>query len=345
MRKLRSTRSVRTGPGELALVERIRARASGMRHRGLRLGIGDDCALLRLGPGEELCVTTDLSLTGRHFRMEWHPAEAIGHRVLARGLSDVAAMGGRPLAAFLSLGLPAEVTIAKGRQKAWADRFFDGLLELAQLHQTPLAGGDLAESPVALADIVLLGAVPRGKALLRSGAQAGDLIYVTGKLGGAAAGLELLGRQPESGRKAIAAGRIPARLRKDLQPHLFPQPRLAQGQWLLRRGMATAAIDLSDGLSTDLTHLCEESQLSAEVDAEALPVHDGATLAQALDGGEDYELLFTAPPEVRVPAAITGVSVTRIGRMIAARRGQAQISLRTGVSSQPLMPHGWEHFR
>lgn len=345
MRKIRSTRSGKTGPGERALVERIRARASGMSRRGLRLGIGDDCALLRVNPDEELCVTTDLSLTGRHFRMEWHPAEAIGHRVLARGLSDVAAMGGRPVAAFLSLGLPAELTIAKGRQKAWADRFFDGLLALAHLHQTPLAGGDLAESPVALADIVLVGAVPRGKTLLRSGAQAGDLLYVTGKLGGAAAGLELLGRQPESRHKTIAAGKIPARLHTVLQPHLFPQPRLAQGQWLLRRRAATAAIDLSDGLSTDLTHLCEESRLAAEVDAEALPVHDGATLAQALDGGEDYELLFTASPGVRVPAAIAGVPVTRIGRMMAARRGEAQVSLRTGACSQPLKPHGWEHFR
>jgi thiamine-monophosphate kinase len=336
---------VGSGPGELALVERIRRRASVMSHRGLRLGIGDDCALLRINPDEELCVTTDLSLTGRHFRMDWHPPEAVGHRVLARGLSDVAAMGGRPLAAFLSLGLPAELTTAKGRQEAWVDRFFDGLLELAGLHQTPLAGGDLAESPVPLADIVLVGAVPRGKALLRSAAQAGDLLYVTGRLGGAAAGLELLGRQPQSRRRSLAAGRIPARLRKVLQPHLFPQPRLVQGQWLLRRRAATAAIDLSDGLSTDLTHLCEESRLGAEVDAEALPIHDGATLAQALDGGEDYELLFTASPGVRFPPAIAGVPVTRIGRMTAARRGQARISLRTGSCSQLLKPHGWEHFR
>lgn len=333
------------GRGELALLRAIRRRVGRQAGLGLRLGIGDDCALLQPGPDKELCVTTDLSINGRHFRREWHPPEAIGHRVLARGLSDVAAMGGRPLAAFLSLGLPAELTAAPARQRAWVDRFFDGLLELARTSRTPLAGGDLAESPVALADIVLVGTVPRGRALLRSGACAGDLLYVTGKLGGAAVGLALLEEQPKSRREAIAAGRIPAGIRTQLEPHLFPQPRLKQGQWLMRRGAATAAIDLSDGLSTDLTHLCEESQLAAEVDAAALPMHAGAALAQALHGGEDYELLFTAPGSVQIPTMIDGVPVTRIGQMMASSRGRARITLRTASGSQPLTPHGWEHFR
>ena len=330
---------------ERAILEAIQLRAGRPHSRELRLGIGDDCALLLPRPGEELCLTTDLSIAGRHFRLDWHPPEAIGHRVLARGLSDVAAMGARPVAAFLSLGLPADRTRVRSGQRAWVDRFLDGMLELARAHQTPLAGGDLAESPLALADIVLVGAAPQGKALLRSGASAGDALYVTGQLGGAAAGLELLSRQPETRRKAIAAGRIPAGLRAPLQPHLYPQPRLRQGQWLVRRGAATAAIDLSDGLSTDLTHLCEESQLAAEVDAAALPIHAGATLVQALHGGEDYELLFTAAESVRIPATIAGVPVTRIGRMTPPRRGRARITLRTSEGSQPLMPQGWEHFR
>ena len=179
------------GPGELALLRQIRSRAGGLSQKGLSLGIGDDCALLGLRPGEEVAVTTDLSIAGRHFRLDWHPAEAIGHRVLARGLSDLAAMGARPLAAFLSLGLPLELTKA-GRKPAWVERFLDGLLALAESHKFPLAGGDLAESPLAVADIVLVGAVPRGKALLRSGARPGHLLYVTGALGGAAAGLAQL---------------------------------------------------------------------------------------------------------------------------------------------------------
>lgn len=332
-------------PGELALLRGIRKRVGRERGHDLRLGIGDDCALLLPRPDEEYCVTTDLSIAGRHFRMEWHPPEAIGHRVLARGLSDVAAMGARPVAAFLSLGVPAELTVARGRQRTWVDRFFDGLLGLARAQKTPLAGGDLAESSVALADIVLVGAAPRGRALLRSGACAGDLLYVTGTLGGAAAGLDWLAKQPASRRRGIAAGRIPGRMREALRPHLFPAPRVQQGQWLLQHGVATAAIDLSDGLSTDLTHLCEESRLVAEVDAAALPVHTGATLAQALHGGEDYELLFTAPESARMPAMIAGIPVTRIGKMRSQRRGRTRITLVTGSGSQPLIPMGWEHFQ
>ncbi len=345
MQEARDRRRQASSGGELALLERIRSRTAGSRRRGIRLGIGDDCALLQPGPYEELCVTTDLSIADRHFRLDWHPPEAVGHRVLARGLSDVAAMGARPVAAFLSLGIPAELTIARSRKRAWVDRFFDGLLGLAQEHRTPLAGGDLAESPVPLADIVVVGAVPRGRALLRSGAKPGDLLYVTGKLGGAASALELLGNLPARTRGAIAAGRIPTGLSEALQPHLYPQPRLRQGQWLMRRGAATAAIDVSDGLSTDLTHLCEESQLAAELDASALPIHAGATLAQALHGGEDYELLFTANPAACIPARIAGVQVTRIGRMVPPRRGRARISLLTGRGSQPLYAHGWEHFQ
>lgn len=331
--------------GELALLEAIRLRAGRPHSRELRLGIGDDCALLLPRAGEEFCLTTDLSIAGRHFRLDWHPPEAIGHRVLARGLSDVAAMGARPVAAFLSLGLTAKLTSGKRGQRAWVDRFLDGMLELARTHRTPLAGGDLAESPLALADIVLVGAAPRGKALLRTGARAGDLLYVTGKLGGAAAGLELLGQLSAEKRRAIARGKTPASLRTLLQPHLFPQPRLRQGQWLLRHGAATAAIDLSDGLSTDLTHLCEESQLAAEVEAAALPIQADATLAHALHGGEDYELLFTAAQSVRIPSMIAGVPVTRIGSMKPHQRGRATITLRTSEGSQPLMPQGWEHFR
>ena len=136
-------------------------------------------------------MTTDLSIEGRHFRLDWHQPEAVGHRTLARGLSDLAAMGARPVSAFLSLGLPRNLTTATTGQPAWVDRFLQGFLELAEACQTPLAGGDLAESPMVVADIVLVGAVPRGKALLRSGARADDLLYVTGSLGGAAAGLVL----------------------------------------------------------------------------------------------------------------------------------------------------------
>jgi thiamine-monophosphate kinase len=334
--------------GELALLSRIRARIGSGGGAGVRLGIGDDCALLGVRAGEELAVTTDLSIAGRHFRLDWHPPEVVGHRTLARGLSDLAAMGARPVAAFLSLGLPPElVQKAKAGSAAWAhpwiDGFYDGLLALAESHKTPLAGGDLAESPVAVADVVLVGAVRRGRALLRSGARAGDLLYVTGTLGGAAAGLarlsELAGKSKPTGRL-----RIPASMKAALQAHLYPQPRIAQGLWLARRGAATAALDVSDGLSTDLNHLCEESGVAADVDAAALPIAPGATLQQALNGGEDYELLFTAAPGTRIPRVIAGVPVTRIGRIARKSKGRSPATLATAQGSQPLTPSGWEHF-
>jgi thiamine-monophosphate kinase len=164
----------RNGQGELALLERIRQRASRTTTGGIRLGIGDDCALLTLKSGEEVAITTDLSIEKRHFRIEMHPPEAVGHRTLVRGLSDIASMGARPLAAFLSLGLPRELTLRKGRKPAWIDAFFDGFFRLAGQFNTPLAGGDLAESPIGLADIVVIGAVPKGKALLRNAARPGD---------------------------------------------------------------------------------------------------------------------------------------------------------------------------
>jgi thiamine-monophosphate kinase len=350
-------------PGELNLIRLIRSRAVGPLPPELRLGIGDDCALLRPGPDEEIAVTTDLSIAGRHFRIDWHPPESVGHRTLARGLSDLAAMGARPVAAFLSLALPpALVQNAKARDRrrsgslagTWIERFLDGFLSLARVHHTPLAGGDLAQSTVAVADIVLAGAVGRGRALLRSGARPGDTIYVTGALGAAAAGLARLARLaatlkklPRSRRQSLP--RIPVKGNALLTAHLYPTPRIAQGLWLARNALATAAIDLSDGLSTDLTHLCEESGVAAEVNAAALPIAPGATAAYALNGGEDYELLFTASPRARVPAAIEGVPVTAIGRILASPGGASRtstpaVTLITPKGAFPLTPQGWQHF-
>jgi thiamine-monophosphate kinase len=336
--------------GELALLRQIRARVGQVSGTALRLGIGDDCALLRTRPGEELAITTDLSIAGRHFRLDWHPAQSVGHRAFARGLSDLAAMGARPVAAFVSLGLPRELTVATGHRQSWVESFFDGLLALAATHKTPLAGGDLSESPIPVADIVLVGAVSRGRALLRSTARSGDLLYVTGTLGGAAAGLarlaELAGPSLPTEKNSLRQRllRVPKKLEALLAPQLYPQPRIAQGLWLVRNSRASAAIDLSDGLSTDLAHLCEESGVAAEVDAGSLPIHRSATLAQALNGGEDYELLFTAPPTASVPKKIAGVPVARIGRILSTRRNGPAVTLITPRSHEPLKPQGWQHF-
>jgi thiamine-monophosphate kinase len=338
--------------GERELIANIRERAgqiqvAGRKGRVLHLGIGDDCAVLRPRTGEELVVTTDLSLENVHFRRDWHPPQSVGHRCLARGLSDLAAMGARPEAAFLSLALPAELTGYHKRSpyKTWMQAFFDGLMALAERYRVPLAGGDLAKSPSgvnrapgwAVADIVLLGSVPTGRSLLRSGARPGDLIYVTGSLGGSAAELLALERHPAAFRKKDKAGQG--------HPHLYPEPRLAVGRKLMRRRLATAAIDLSDGLSTDLAHLCEESGLAAEIEVESLPVDARATLEQALHGGEDYELLFTADPETVVPSSLGGVLVHAIGRMKKPGRGPLVQMSQSGGKRTALAPGGWEHFR
>lgn len=329
--------------GELALLETIRARAAGVGQKraksSIQLGIGDDCALLRLRAGEELAVTTDLSIEGRHFRLDWHPPESVGHRALARGLSDLAAMGAKPVAAFLSLGLPRELTIADGSAKRitpWVERFLDGLLALASEQDVPLAGGDLAESPLAVADIVLNGSVPYGNALLRSGAKPGDRIYVTGSLGGAAAELAALEKSPQSFSNSNRAS--------NSSPHLYPQPRVAQGLWLRKRGLASAAMDLSDGLSMDLARLCAESGVAAEIQASSIPTGQGATLEMALHGGEDYELLFTAPASAHLPKNIAGVAITAIGRILPAKRLKPRVSLQTEAGLIALEPRGWEHF-
>jgi thiamine-monophosphate kinase len=331
--------------GELALLSTIRRRTAELArstkaHPSVRLGIGDDCALLRLRGGEELAVTTDLSIEGRHFRLDWHPPESVGHRTLARGLSDLAAMGARPVAAFLSLGLPRELTMTSDDAPPWVERFLDGLLALAAEYDVPLAGGDLAESPLAVADIVLTGAVPRGNAMLRSGAKAGDRIYVTGSLGGAAAELQALGASPQAFVNSTSASKT--------APHLYPQPRIAQGLWLRKRGLVTSAMDLSDGLSTDLARLCVESDVAAEVDATALPLNQSGdrqtTLAMALHGGEDYELLFTAPASAKLPRSIAGVPITAIGRVLPMNSRKPMVSLLTEKGDEPLEPHGWEHF-
>jgi thiamine-monophosphate kinase len=323
-----------TGPAKLR-------QAGKTRSRYVFTGIGDDCAVLWQAPGMESLVTTDFSLEGIHFRRDWHSPESIGHRCLARGLSDIAAMGGEPVAAFLSLAVPRDLP------QAWVGRFLRGLIRLADKLGVTLAGGDTAESPAGiLADIVVVGTAPAGKSVLRSGARPGDRIFVTGKLGGSAAAVA-----------CMSAGQIKDGPKKKLNPqdfqrgyprHFYPEPRIAIGCMLLEKGLASAMIDTSDGLSTDLAHLCEESRVGAELDAALIPRARVGKPARevdfdlALHGGEDYELLFTAHPGKHVPKRIAGVALTQIGRITRSRK----VVLRdaAGVAHE-LEPKGWEHFR
>jgi thiamine-monophosphate kinase len=303
---------------ELGRIDRIRRLAGAPRGSGVVLGIGDDCAIFRQrGATDDLVFTTDMLIEDVHFRRETHRPEDAGWKALARGLSDIAAMGATPRFCLVSLAL------APWADAGWVDGFYRGLLRLARREKTVLAGGDLGRAAKVMCDIVVCGSVPRGRALRRAGAHAGDGIYVSGALGGSALGLSQLGLEIGSGK---------ARRR-----HLKPEPRIALGRFLREKVRATAAMDLSDGLSLDLRRLGLESGLSAVI--EAPPVFPGASLEQALDGGEDYELLFTAGTRARVPGSFEGLLLTRIGTM---RKGRPGAVLLDGA---PLPPLGYDHFR
>ena len=325
---------------ERELIARVRRLSRTAAGSGVVRGIGDDCAVLRPPRGHELLVTTDFSLENVHFRRDWHPADAVGHRCLARGLSDIAAMGGVPLAAFLSLALPA------GLPQAWVEGFLRGFTRLARRYKVPLAGGDTAQSPAdagILADVVVTGSVPRGKAVPRSGARSGDDIFVTGNLG---AGIAVLQELQSGG--AAAPRRLLAKAAAKNSPqrkHFYPQPRLETGRWLRERGLVSAMIDISDGLSTELSHLGEESGAGAWIAQPAVPVAPGANLEQALHGGDEYELLFTAPAAKhnRIPGRIAGTPIHWIGT-VTGKRGLWLVAPDLKSRSE-LAVKGWQHFR
>ena len=298
---------------ELGILARLRRKIPSLAGSGLVRGIGDDCAVFRPRASEDLVFTTDMLIEDVHFRRATHPAAALGHKTLARGLSDIAAMGADPRFCLLSVALPGWV------DEKWIDQFYRGFLRLAKAHRVILAGGDLARAANLICDIVVCGSVPKGTALVRDGAWPGDAIYVSGRLGVSALGL--------------ATGEGTAWRR-----HLLPSPRVVLG-WFLRETLhATAAMDLSDGLSLDLHRLCLESGLSAEIDT-PLPVFRGATPEQALHGGEDYELLFTVRPDTAVPARFENTPLTRIGTI---QKGKPGLIRYLG---KPLEPLGYDHFR
>ena len=334
-------------PGETELIKRI-ARSVPSRPRSaggseLRVGIGDDAAVLRPQParrggrGVEWVLTCDAFLENVHFLARAHPPRVVGYKALARATSDLAAMGAVPRFFLLSLALPSH------RTGPWLDGFLAGMAHAARRFGLVVAGGDTARHPTVVVNITVLGDIESGRAVTRSGARPGDLLYISGRLGGAQLGLELVLRGLERQR----------RWRRLLRPHLYPALRLALGQWLSRRRIASAMIDTSDGLSTDLEHLCRASGVGARLWGACIPtvavpaaLRDRGLdpLALALHGGEDYELLFTAPRRFRklIPKVFQSTSITLIGEIVRSRR-VLLVGAEGGTTL--LVPRGWDHFR
>jgi thiamine-monophosphate kinase len=328
---------------ERSLLNRIRRAVLSAGEEGsgnVRLGIGDDAAIVRPRRGRELAVSSDFLIEGVHF-LSSYPPKAIGYKALARGVSDLAAMGAEPLGFLLNLALPRERT---GR---WLDRCLRGLEAAARKLRIPLIGGDLATSQEIAICIVVFGDGRANRMVRRGGARPGDLIYVSGKLGGARLGLEIIRKRRDRRRDASAL----------LAPHYYPQPRLQLGAWLTEHQVASAMMDISDGLSIDLGRLCEASHVGAIIEAAQIPIvgiseawrrrlklAPGASLGYALNGGDDYELLFTVPRR-HVPAlkqAPNQVPLTCIGEVTRDRR--LRIVDEAG-RKLPLKPKGWDHFR
>jgi thiamine-monophosphate kinase len=318
--------------GEFELIDRYFTRPA-RPVRGVTLGIGDDCAVLTQAPGMQLCVSSDMLVEGRHFLPTVSPVR-LGHKALAVNLSDLAACGAEPLAFTLALALPRP-------DEAFLAGFSEGLFALADRHGIELVGGDTTAGPLNLC-ITVIGQVPAGQALLRSGAQAGDELWVSGTLGDARAALEVFRGTLDAGGEVFAAWR---------RAMECPEPRVALGQRL--RGVASSAIDVSDGLLGDLAHILRRSGVGARIDVDALPRSAAlATLAPAmqreclLHGGDDYELLFSAaPPQhdaVLRAARDAGVAVTRIGRI---EPGLALLVVDAAGQPLDVAPGGFDHFK
>jgi thiamine-monophosphate kinase len=299
----------------------------------LTLGIGDDAALVRVRPRHEIIITTDMSIEGVHFESRFHPPKATGHRALARSLSDVAAMGGTPRYALISLAL------SKSYTQVWLKQVYSGLFALAHRFGVAVIGGDTAvTSGPTMLDVIVTGEVPRRQALLRSGAKVGDLIFVSGRLGMAALGLRLL----------LSGSRIHKPAEKSaLRAHLFPQPQCELGRFLSERRLASAMMDISDGLSIDLRRLCDSSGVGAELFAEQIPMpalpDQNDALKLALHGGEDYQLLFTvsAKQAAKIPQRFGKIPLHCIGEI---QTSKAINLVTADGKTRALKPEGWDHF-
>jgi thiamine-monophosphate kinase len=330
--------------GEFHFLERLRNETEKYNARfpakNLKLAIGDDCAVVAQNAKKDLVITADLLVEDVDFRLAWTRAEFVGHKALAVSLSDVAAMGATPLWALVAIGVP---------QKIWktdfVENFYAGWFRLAKKFNVQLAGGDVSQTPDRIViDSIVAGETKKNRAILRSGARVGDLIYVTGKLGAAAAGLRLLENgfrfEPEKAWRANLFRR-----------QLAPSPQIEIGSKLAEHNLATAMIDLSDGLSSDLTHLCRASKIGARIEANKIPVANNVSsvlnenedaVSFAINGGEDFELLFTVRPKNKFKLEkLFGKNAICIGEISS---DAGKIELVENSKTTLIEPKGFRHF-
>ena len=311
-------------------------------------GIGDDAAVFRGNSGKETIISVDLLIEDIDFRRTTTPPYLLGHKALAVSLSDLAAMGSRPLFALVSIGVPEDVW-----QTDFVDRMYDGWLNLANRYGVQLIGGDTSRAHEHIViDSIAIGECSAGMAVKRMGASAGDQIFVTGSLGAAAAGLRLIERGAHLAEQNLG-DEDSQKLDHVLLRQLRPEPRVGWGIVLGEERLATAMIDLSDGLSSDLNHLCEASKVGALIDAALWPIDERVVelcgrraldpLQLALHGGEDFELLFTVKPEnvARLPKRVDGIEIKRIGTIQSDSEG---VKISEGSRTWDLKPGGWKHF-
>ena len=314
---------------EEALLEAIRRVLSGVGAEVL-VGVGDDAAVLT-PTGGELVITTDVLVEGVHFVRRPTGARDVGHKAIVVNVSDIAAMGASPRSAVCALVLPPDV------EAAWVMELFGGMREACDEYALWLVGGDLSRGRDASIAVTVTGEVAPGKAVLRSGAHPGDRVVVTGALGGSAAGLRSSSASTTPDERQLAL----------VRRHLRPTARVGEGLVLASHG-ATAMMDVSDGLAIDLSRVARASAVGARVVVGEVPVADGATLDDALGGGEDYELLATLPDETAVAAArfelreAFGIPLTEIGRIV---DGEGLTAVESDGTARPLEPTGWDHFR
>jgi thiamine-monophosphate kinase len=333
---------------EFDFINSLRQRVASLTTQSLVAGIGDDAAVVRNTEGRETVITADLLVEDVDFRRTTTPPYLLGHKALAVSLSDIAAMGARPLWSLVSIGVPDEIW-----QTDFVERIYDGLLDLARRYGVQLIGGDTSRTTTNIViDSIVSGECAAGMSVKRSGAGAGDLIFVTGSLGAAAAGLRLIERGAHLAEQNLGDDET-QKLDHVLLRQLRPEPRVGWGMVLGEERLATSMIDLSDGLSSDLNHLCEASGVGALIDSSSLPVDERLQelcgrraldpLQLALHGGEDFELLFTVKREnvSRLPRKVDGVEITRIGTIKSASDG---VKISEGSRTWELKPGGWIHF-